>query len=199
MEHLGQNGLPLVRRVQRMDLHRQLVLLRRSVVAQRRQVHVHQAARHLPRVAQVLEDVRAVAHDRPPVPLVAELHALVVPARARRAEHRRERGWRERGREAAGRVAAVRCGVHEAQRTEAREVEQHDARADAVRVVPLGLALLGVRRHRDRGRRAEAREVVPEQRGVRDEEGIGVDEDGARDGVGEDLVDEELHEAGCGG
>ena len=53
--------------------------------------------------------------------------------------------------------------------------------------------------HGDGGLGAERMEVGPELGGVGDEERVGVDEDGASDGGGEDLVNEELHEASCGG
>lgn len=91
----------------------------------------------------------------------------------------------------------VQLRIHETQSTEAREVEEHNTGADAVRIVPLGLGLVRVEGHGDRGVGAEGAEVRPELGGVGDEEGVGVDEDGARDGRGEDLVDEELHQPGC--
>lgn len=195
VEHFRQDRLALLRRADRVHLPALLVLHAARVVAQAREVHVQQAARHLPLEAQVLREVRPVAHERVPVALVAELDVLEAAAGPGGPVHRAERLRAERAHAA---VRAVHARVHEAQRAEAREVEQHDARADAVRVVPLRRAHLGVRRDRDRGGGRELREAVPEQRGVRDEERVGVDEDGARDGRGEDLVDEELHEAGWG-
>lgn len=77
------------------------------------------------------------------------------------------------------------------------EVEQHDAGADLVRVVPVDRALVGVGRHGDGGGGPELVELLPQERGVADEERVGVDEDGALDGVWEDLVDEQFHEPGC--
>ena len=44
----------------------------------------------------------------------------------------------------------------------------------------------------------EGGELPPEEERVGDEEGVGVDEDGAGDAWGQELVDEELHEAGWG-
>ena len=71
--------------------------------------------------------------------------------------------------------------VHETELTEAGEIEQHDAAADAVRVVPVWGVLFWVRGHGDRDPGLEGIEVCPELRRVGDEEGVGVNEDGTLD------------------